>query len=149
MHLSPTPALARIGWILDALAGASLTDAAVTDALSSQFLERVPAPVYAERIRARALEHAPITVLGIDIGEHNARATIRTRTGTSLVVGCVVEPDPPHRVANTWVLDEIPRFLSPRLPTDFGPAGSRGDHSNARLIVMSGVPGNRQEHARR
>jgi hypothetical protein len=80
-------------------------------------------------------------VLGIDISEHNARVTIRTRTGTSLVVGCVVESDPPHRVANTWVLDEIPTFLSPRLPTDFGPDGGRGDHSNARLIVMSGVPG--------
>jgi predicted kinase len=139
MQLADTPARARLEWVLAALAGAELTAEQVEDVLAAEFLERVAAEAYVARMRARSSEHAPCIVLGVEIGEFTARAKVRTRTGRVVVVGCVVAPGPPHHIRNTWVIDEIPGFLGPRLPATFTrPARPTTD---ARLVLVSGVPG--------
>ena len=113
--------------------------------LSPEFLGLVPARTYVERVEARRQRFAPIVVLGIDLRGSAARARIRGRDGDVRVVGCVVESDPPHRIANTWVLDEVPGFLTPRLPVSFdAPGFPRPDavaRSGVGLVVFSGVPG--------
>ena len=103
------------------------------------------AETYLERVDDGRRRYAPVVVLGIDIRENAARARIRARDGGVYVVECAVESEPPHRIANTWVLDEVPGFLTPRLPMDFDASETCQPAVAARpgssLVVLSGAPG--------
>lgn len=145
MELTRTPALRRLEWVLDGLGGAEGWDADVEGTLSPGFLAAVSAGTYVDRVEDRRRTVAPVLVLGIDVRGNAARARIRGRDGGVRIVGCVVEPASPHRIADTWVLDEVPGFLTPRLPVSFDPPGaSRPDGAagpRPGLVVLSGVPG--------
>jgi predicted kinase len=145
VELYRTPALLGLEWVLAGLDGADGWGADVEGALSPEFLAEVSAETYLRRVDDRRRRWAPTVVLGVDIRENTARARIRGRDGGVRVVGCIVGSEPPHRIVNTWVLDEMPGFLTPPLPTDFDasetyrPAVAAGPGS--RLVVLSGVPG--------
>lgn len=142
MQWDRTPALARLEWVLSGLDGTEGWGADAADVLAPEFLAAVPAATYLGRTADRARSAAPVVVLGVDLREHTARARIRRPDGAVQVVGCVVEPAPPHRIANTWVLDEVPDFLGPRLPARFDPpeGGPPPGAAAGRLVVLSGVP---------
>lgn len=145
VELYRAPALVRLEWVLAGLDGAEGWGADLGDALSPEFLGIMSAETYVDLVGDRRRTYAPVVVLGIDIRGDTARARIRARDGGVRVVGCVVESAPPHRIANTWVLDEVPGFLTPRLPMDFDASGTArpavAARSGSRLVVLSGVPG--------
>lgn len=142
MELSRTPALHRLEWVLAGLDGAGGRSADLECALSPEFLAVVSAETYLRRVDERRRRWAPAVVLGVDIRENTARARIRGRDGGVRVVGCVVEPEPPHRIVNTWMLDEVPGFLAPPLPRDSGASETdRAAGPGSRIVVFSGVPG--------
>jgi hypothetical protein len=81
-------------------------------------------------------------VIGLDTGDHTARARVRVRDGGVQVVNCAVEPAPPHRIRATTTVALIPPYLTPRLPTDFTEYPElAGRGAGARMIVFSGLPG--------
>lgn len=141
-HLVSSPAVDRLGWILDGINGAAGWGGDVADVLAPEFAALVPPEVFAERVRERAAAFAPGTVIGIDTGDHRARARVRVRDGGVQVVNCAVEPAPPHRIRATTTVALIPPYLAPRLPADFtGFPELAGRGAGAQLIVFSGLPG--------
>ncbi|MGI8664697.1 MAG: AAA family ATPase [Jatrophihabitans sp.] len=137
-----TPALVRLEWLLAGLAGQAGMpgwDAEVEHALDAGFLNAIAPIDYAELTRRRALDFAPVTVTGLDIGEHAARATLRPRAGGRSVLSCTVEPVPPYRIIRTSLQAMVPDGLTPRLPMDF--TGQSLPGSGARLIAFAGLPG--------
>ena len=141
-YLFSSPAVDRLGWILDGINGAAGWGGDVADVLAPEFAALVPPEVFTERVRQRAAAFAPGTVIGFDTGEHTARARVRVRDGSVQVVNCAVEPAPPHRIRATTTVPLIPPYLTPRLPADFtGYAELPGRGAGARLIVFSGLPG--------
>lgn len=143
--MNRTPAFLRLEWVIAGLDGAEGWGADFEGVLSPEFLAVVSVETYLDRVDGRRQRFAPVVVLGIDIREDTASARIRARDGSVHVVGCAVESDPPHRIANTWVLDEVPGFLTPRLPMGFDvPAMCRpaiAVRPGSFLVVLSGVPG--------
>jgi len=141
-YLVSSPALERLGWILDGLNGAAGWGGGAADVFAPEFAALVPPDVFAEHVRQRAAIFAPVTVTGFDTGDHMARARIRVRDGSLQVVTCTVEPAVPHRIKASRTMAEIPSILSPRLPADFtGYQELAGRGAGARLIVFSGLPG--------
>lgn len=140
MDLASTPAAARLEWILGALGGAEPSADQLAEVMAPDCLSGIGPGVYVGSMRAR-VGAAAVTVVGLELAELTARAWVRSRAGRVLVVRCSVEPAPPHRIADMSMMDEIPGFVSPRLPQDFGPPDSRKPSSTARLVVLSGVPG--------
>jgi hypothetical protein len=88
----------------------------------------------------RAAAFAPVTVTGLDTGEHKAKARIRVRDGGIHVVTCAVEPDNPYRITATTIMAFVPHFTAPRLPANFT-GTALGKTSGTRLVVFSGLPG--------
>jgi predicted kinase len=141
-YLASSPALDRLGWILDGLNGAADWGSDAADVLAPEFAALVPPDVFTERVRQRAVAFAPATVTGLDTSGHMSRARIRIRDGSVQVVTCTVEPAAPHRIRGTTTMALIPSFLAPRLPADFtGYPELAGRGAGARLIVFSGLPG--------
>ncbi|MEV6241790.1 ATP-binding protein [Lentzea sp. NPDC051838] len=134
------PALARLEWILDGLDGKPGWGADASDVLGTEFSAFVTPQRYLEVTRGRAAHYAPVVVVGLDVGETTAQARIRRHDGTVDVVTCVVEAEPPHRIASTWVVGLVPTDLTPRLPDDFADY-DLNSAAGARLVVFSGVPG--------
>ena len=141
-YLVSSPAMDRLGWILDGLNGAADWGGDAADVLAPEFAALVPPDAFAERVRQRAAAFAPGTVTGFDTGDHTARARVRVRDGSVQVVTCTVEPAAPHRIRGTTTMALIPSFLTPRLPADFtGYPELAGRGAGAALIVFSGLPG--------
>ena len=141
-YLVSSPAMDRLGWILDGLNGAADWGSDAAGVLAPEFAALVPPDVFTERVRQRAKAFAPGTVTGLDTSDHTARARVRVRDGSVQVVTCTVEPAPPHRIRGSTTMALIPPFLTPRLPTDFtGYPGLAGRGAGARLLVFSGLPG--------
>jgi predicted kinase len=141
-NLVSSPAMERLGWILDGLNGAAGWGGDAADVLAPEFAALVPPEVFTERVRQRAATFAPATVTGFDMSDHTARARIRVRDGSVQVVTCTVEPAAPHRVRASTTMALIPSVLTSRLPADFtGYPELAGLGAGARLIVFSGLPG--------
>ena len=141
-YLVSSPAMDRLGWILDGLNGAADWGSDAADILAPEFVALVPPDVFTERVRQRAVAFTPSTVTGLDTSDHTARARIRIRDGSVQVVTCTVEPAAPHRIRGTTTMALIPPFLAPRLPAAFtGYPELAGRGAGARLIVFSGLPG--------
>lgn len=146
MLLDRTAAFLRLEWILAGLDGALGWGTDAAEVLAPEFLQAVPVEDFLKRTRDRSRSFSPLVIVGVDIGEHTARARFRNRDGVLLVVGCVVEPEFPQRILNTWVLEQVPLLLTPRLPMVFESAGMGGRQAGAAqrrssLVVLSGVPG--------
>lgn len=141
-YLVSSPAVDRLGWILDGLNGVADWGGDAADVLAPEFAALMPPDAFAERVRQRAAAFAPGIVTGLDTGDHTARARVRVRDGSVQVVTCTVEPAAPHRIRATRTMALIPSVLAPRLPPDFtGYQELAGRGAGARLIVFSGLPG--------
>jgi len=141
-YLVSSPAMERLGWILDGLNGAADWGGDAADVFAPEFAALVPPEVFAERVRQRAAIFAPATVTGFDTSDHAARARIRVRGGSVQVVTCTVEPAAPHRIRASRTMPLIPSVLTPGLPADFtGYPELAGRGAGAQLIVFSGLPG--------
>jgi predicted kinase len=141
-YLISSPAMERLGWILDGLNGAAGWGGDAADVLAPELAALVPPDVFTERVRQRAATFAPVTVTGFDTSDHTARARIRVRDGSVQVVTCTVEPAAAHRIRASRTMALIPSVLTPRLPADFtGYPELAGRGVGGRLIVFSGVPG--------
>jgi len=138
-RLTRTPALRRLEFLLDGLDGHAGWEARVGDALAPEFTDRIPVETYVTVVRDRSRRYAPVALVGIDAGQHTARARLRNDAGDIDVLTCIVEPDPPHRITMTWMQGLVPANLTPRLPMAFG------DYElalgSATLVLFSGVPG--------
>jgi hypothetical protein len=141
-YLVSSPAMDRLGWVLDGLNGAAGWGGDAADVLAPEFAALVPPDAFTERVRQRAAAFAPGTVIGLDTTDHTARARVRVRDGSVQVVTCAVEPAAPHRIRATTTIALIPPSLTPPLPADFtGYPELAGRGADARLIVFSGLPG--------
>jgi predicted kinase len=141
-YLVSSPAVDRLGWLLDGLNGVPGWGGDAADVLAPGFAALMPPDVFTGRVRQRAATFAPGTVTGFDTGDSTARALVRVRDGSVQVVTCTVEPAAPHRITATRTMALIPSVLAPRLPADFtGYPGLAGRGAGARLIVFSGLPG--------
>lgn len=140
------PAMSRLEWLLDGLAGAESWGLDAAEVLAPAFAAQVPTDVFVARIRRRALDYAPLTVLGLEARGGTARARLRRRAepaagSTVDVVTCTVEPEAPHRIVATFTTGLVPDFVAPRLPADFAHYRALPQTPGARLIVFSGLPG--------
>jgi predicted kinase len=141
-YLAASAAADRLDWILDGLNGTAGWGADAADVLAPEFSALMPPGTFAERIRQRAADFAPIAVTGFDTSDSRASARIRVRDDSVYVVTCAVQPQPPHRISSARTLALLPTFLTPRLPADFtGSPLLAGQGTGSRLIVFSGVPG--------
>ena len=136
-RLLPTPALARLEWILAGLDGASGWGFDVDRVLSEEFLAAIAPIDYRELILGRSVDYAPVQVIGLELDEFQAKAKLRRNDGAVFVLGCVVDPVSPYLVKQTWLQGEVPDGLTPRLPLEFESWPGAG----GRLIVFAGVPG--------
>ena len=140
-YLDRGAAAERLGWILDGLGGAHGWGEDAAAAMAPEFAAATPPGRFAGVFRRHAAALAPVSVIGLDLGETRARARLRARDGDIYVVTCEVERAPPHRIRGAWLSGLVPAFVAPRLPMDFSdyplPVTARG----TRLIVFSGVPG--------
>jgi hypothetical protein len=133
-------------WLLDGLAGGEAWGLDAAEALAPAFTAQVPTDVFVPRIRKRALDYAPLTVLGLEARGDTARARLRRPAGSTAgatvdVVTCTVEPEAPHRILATFTTGLVPDFVAPRLPADFAHYPALPQNPGARLIVFSGLPG--------
>jgi|GEM_PF-373445 len=139
----PTAALHRLEWVLDGLDGAPGWGRDATAVLDAGFVTAIAPTDYAELTRHRARDFAPVRLTAVEVAEHTARARLDNHAdGARYWLGCSVAPDPPHRIAATWLQAEVPDRLTARLPMDFTglPVGFTGTPAG-RLIVFAGVPG--------
>ena len=135
-----TPASARLRWILDLLDGGAVTPADIEAALTADLVARTGGPAFADRMRARAQQVAPVRVVGVDVGPHRATARFRDRDGDLWVADVEVEPSAPHRITSTYTQRWVPEYLTPPLPADFTTSPMPAA-DGAVLVVFSGVPG--------
>lgn len=146
MLLDRTPACRRLGWVLAGLQGVPEWGAAAGQVLAPEFQRVVPVADFLSRTRDLSRVFSPLVIVGVDVGEHTARARFRAPDGELRVVGCVVESESPHRILSTWVREQVPNFLTPRLPMVLEAAETAGRPVDAgprrpSLVVLSGVPG--------
>lgn len=140
-RLLRSPAVERLEWILDGLDGDQGWGGDAADVLAPEFTAVVSADVLVGRTRLRSSVYAPVIVVGVDVSENTARARIRNHDGEIDVVTCTVEPEPPHRITNTWVAGLVPNNLTPRLPMDFTDYQIPGGTDRTQLVIFSGMPG--------
>ena len=145
-HPIDGPAMSRLEWLLDGLAGREAWGRDADEVLAPAFTALVPTDVFVARIQRRALDYAPLSVLGLEVHGGTARARLRrpaesAAASTVDVVTCTVEPEAPHRIVSTFTTGLIPDFTAPRLPADFAQYPALPQTSNARLIVFCGLPG--------
>lgn len=133
------PAVCRLQWIIDGLAGTPGWGADAEDVFAPEFTARVPVERYVEVTRERA--RAYYRVVGVDADREMARARLRRGDGDIDVLTCVVEPSPPHRITSTWLTGLVPADLTPRLPMTFQGYGAPPPTGTTDLIVVGGVPG--------
>jgi predicted kinase len=137
---SRTPAIARLEWILDGLNAAAGWGADLDQVVDAGFLAAIAPLDYRQVVEERALKYAPVQIVGLEVGEHTAKATLRDHAGEASVLSCTVEPVSPYRIVQTYLQPVIPQGLTGRLPMEFAdwpsPAGPA-----CRLIVFGGVPG--------
>ncbi|HEX7159903.1 MAG TPA: Cpe/LpqF family protein [Trebonia sp.] len=81
-YLVSSPAVDRLGWILDGLNGAADWGSDAADVLAPEFAALVPPDAFAERVRQQAAAFAPGIVTGLDTSGHTARARVRVRDGS-------------------------------------------------------------------
>jgi predicted kinase len=136
-RLLPTPALARLDWILAGLDGAPGWGFDVDRVLSAEFLAAIAPIDYRELILGRSVDYAPVEVVGLELDEHQAKARLRRNDGAIYVLGCTVDPVSPYLLTQSWLQGEVPDGLTPRLPMEF----DTWPGSGGRLIVFAGVPG--------
>lgn len=146
MLLDRTPACRRLEWVLAGLQGVPEWGADAGQVLAPEFQRVVPVADLLSRTRDLSRVFSPLVIVGVDVGEHTARARFRAPDGELRVVGCVVESESPHRILSTWVREQVPNFLTPRLPMVFEAAETAGrpvdaGHRRPSLVVLSGVPG--------
>ncbi len=140
-HLARGPAADRLGWLLDGLSGAPGWGEDAAANMAPEFAAAMPPERLAGAFRRHAAALAPVSVIGLDLGETRAKARVRARDGDIYVITCAVEPEPPHRLTSAWLMGLVPAALTPRLPMDFAEYPRPAEPSGTRLIVFSGVPG--------
>jgi predicted kinase len=140
-YLARGAAADRLGWLLDGLGGVPGWGEDAAASMAPEFAAATPPERLAEVFRRHSAALAPVSVIGLDLGETRAKARVRARDGGVYVITCALEPEPPHRLTSAWLTGLVPAILTPRLPMDFAdypvPARAHG----TRLIVFSGVPG--------
>lgn len=141
-NLEAGPVLQRLEWILTGLSGYAGWGTDVSEVIAPQFLTAIAPRDYRQIIQTRSQSYAPLVIVGLDIGPDEGQARIRNhhRQDDIDVVGCIISPEPPHQIIESWVQGLVPVDLTPRLPMTFD------DHPVAasldtRLIVFSGMPG--------
>lgn len=140
MHcLEATPALRRLEWILDGLAGTADWGNDADDAFGPPFTNWISPDDYVKLTRSRSERYAPLRIVGLETNGQRARARLYNDAGEVDVLTCIVEREPPHRITQTALQGLVPARLSPRLPMTF----EQYDVSapGATLLVVSGVPG--------
>jgi predicted kinase len=140
-YVVDTPLTSRLQWLLRGLNGDPAWGDDASDVFSSAFSDQISPATCVERIRTQSHRFAPVTMIGLDIGERTARARVQRPDGGISIVACVIDPDAPFRVANFWISGLVPDHVSPRLPFDFTDYDLPTTPGAARLIVVSGVPG--------
>jgi predicted kinase len=138
VRIAGGPALDRLQWMLAGLDGTAGWGGDADEVLTPAF--RAAAPGWLDRMRQRSAAYAPVVVVGVDAADAHAVARVRRPDGQVDVVGCSVEPAPPHRITAGWVSPLVPDYVSPRLPLVFGPADVPAA-PGSRLLVVAGVPG--------
>src|SRR5262249_2106508 len=99
--LEPTPALHRLEWILEGLAGAPDWGGDAEDAVAPAFRRWRSPEDYVALTRARSDRYAPLRIVGLETSGHRARARLYNNAGEVDVLTCSVELEPPHRIAMT------------------------------------------------
>jgi predicted kinase len=138
-----SPAVERLCWLLDGLAGRwpEATDA--TAILAPGFASVVTPQRFVAVMRERAAMFAPFVVIGFDAEGESAVARFRTRDGELWVARVTVETDAPHRVVLSYAEPWVPQYLTAALPGEFAVEDLEGsvDAGEATLVVFGGVPG--------
>lgn len=134
------PAMGRLEWLLDGLAGRDGWGEDAGEVLAPGFTAMVPVDVFVDRVRRRARTYDPLTLVGLEARGSTARARLRRDADTIDVVTCTVEADEPHRIVATHTTGLVPDYVVPPLPADFSDFPLR-QVLGARLVVFSGVPG--------
>jgi predicted kinase len=140
-YLARGAAADRLGWILDGVSGVPGWGEDAAANMAPEFAAAVPAERLAEVFRRHAAALAPVSVIGLDLGETRAKARVRARDGDVYVITCAVEPEPPHRLTSAWLSGLVPAVLTPRLPMDFADYPLAARARGMSLIVFSGIPG--------
>ena len=134
-HLRATPALDRLAFLLDGLAGTPNWQ--LGDALDPGFVAAIAPIDFAELTKRRSRSLAPLTVIAIESPGWTARARLLHPDGSRQVLTCTVADLPPHRITSTSLQPEIPDNLAPRLAADLSVPMT----PEQRLVVVAGVPG--------
>ena len=134
-HLRLTPALDRLAFLLDGLAGTPNWQ--LGDALDPGFVAAIAPIDFAELTKRRSRSLAPLTVVAIESLDWTARARLLHPNGSRQVLTCTVAELPPHRITATSLQPEIPDNLTPRLAADTSVPVT----GEQRLVVVAGVPG--------
>lgn len=96
--ISTSPAVQRLGWLLDGLNSEWLEDVDAISVLVPTFTLKVPAARFIEVMTERAKTLVPIQMVGIDVEPCQASARFRSRGGDLWVDRVNVELSPPHRM---------------------------------------------------
>ena len=80
-YLVSSPAVERLGWILDGLNGTPDWGSDAANVLAPEFAALVSADAFTERVRQSGAAFAPGIVTGFDTSGHTARA--RSASGTA------------------------------------------------------------------
>jgi predicted kinase len=137
--LESTPALRRLEWILDGLAGTPDWGGDAADVFAPEFAKWRSPHDYVALTRSRSARYAPLRIVGLETNAYRARARLYNHAGEVDVLTCSVELEPPHRITQTAVQGLIPARLSPRLPMTFEDYDVSAP--GATLLVFAGVPG--------
>ncbi|MDQ2837432.1 MAG: AAA family ATPase [Actinomycetota bacterium] len=135
-----TPAIARLEWILDGLNAGPGWGTDLDQVFDPDFLAAIAPLDYRQVVEERALKYAPVELVGLEVAEHTAKATLRNQAGEVGVLSCTVEPVSPYRIVQTYLQPVVPPGLTARLPMDCSGWPATAAPGN-RLIVFGGVPG--------
>jgi hypothetical protein len=95
--LEPTPALRRLEWLLDGLAGTPDWGDGAAEAFAPAFQRWRSPQDYVALTRSRSARYAPLRIVGLETNGHHARARLYNDAGQVDVLTCIVELEPPHR----------------------------------------------------
>lgn len=138
-----SPALERLCWLLDGLAGRWPEDTDATAVLAPGFASVVTPQRFVTVMQERAALFAPLVVTGVDADGETAIARFCTRDGELWVARVTVETDAPHRIVLSYAQPWVPQYLTTALPAEFAADDLEGSvvAEEATLVVFAGVPG--------
>jgi hypothetical protein len=135
-------AMPRLSWVLAGLEGSPGWGEDAAEVIAPAFVPAVPPPHVVGCVRKMAETCAPVELMEVEVRDRlTLRARVKDREAGIRVVGCTVEPDPPHRLAELRASSLVPAFARPPLPMDFDGYPLAPAADGARLVVFAGLPG--------